>query len=241
MRPSPSRRPVSSPPSFAAPAASAASPASAAFAASPASAASAASPAFVASAASPASAASAASPALARYVRALAAGLVALSLGPAAAAAPKPAAAPAEATTASVTRGRGCVREAPGQACRDASVDLTTVPQGAFVAGAEGATLRLNDGSLLELDPEAEVRFLATQSVQVPARVKAPVVQLLLGRARCTVAATPPPKAVMVRGPSASVAVVSGGTAAFRAWPDKLAVGVRSGKAITSAGENDWV
>ncbi len=157
-------------------------------------------------------------------------------------AASAPAAPPAEATSGSVTRGRGCVREGLGLPCRDVSADLTTGPHGAFVAGPEGATLRLHDGSALELDPEAEVRFLATQAVAVPARVKAPAVQLLQGRARCTV---PPggaaPKAVVVRGPGALVAIVSAGTSSFRAGGDKLAVGVRSGKAITSTGENDWV
>jgi hypothetical protein len=169
----------------------------------------------------------------------LAAFFAALALAPAVVAAPS--APPSEVTSASVTRGRGCVREGPGLTCRDVSADLTTGPQGSFVAGTEGATLRLHDGSALELDAEAEVRFLATQQVQVPSRIKAPVVQLLQGRARCTVSAATTPKAVMVRGPSGSVAVVSAGTSAFRVGPDRLTIGVRSGKAITSSGENDWI
>jgi hypothetical protein len=134
------------------------------------------------------------------------------------------------------------VREAPGQPCRDVSADVTTAPQGAFVAGADGATLRLSDGSALDLDPEAEVRFLPTQLVQVPAKVKAPTVQLLRGRARCAVSAAPtPPKAVVVRGPGVLVAVVTAGTSSFHAGGDRLAVSVRDGRAITSTAENDWM
>ncbi|HEU4412678.1 MAG TPA: hypothetical protein VFS43_45965 [Polyangiaceae bacterium] len=165
--------------------------------------------------------------------------LAALALSGPAASAPPP---PPEATTAAVAKGAGCVREAPGSTCRAASAEMTTGPQGAFVAGAEGATLRLHDGSILELDPEAEVRFLQTQAVQVPAKVKAPVVQLLQGRARCTLSpVTTPPKAVVVRGPGTLVGIVAAGTTAFRAAPDRLAVSVRSGRTITSGAENDWL
>lgn len=134
------------------------------------------------------------------------------------------------------------MREGPGLPCREPTGELTTGPQGAFVAGADGATLRLHDGSVVELDPEAEVRFLPTQAVAVPARLKAPVVQLLQGRARCTISpVTSPPKAVVMRGAGGLTAVVAAGTSAFRAGPDRLSVSVRSGRAITSSAESDWV
>jgi len=44
---------------------------------------------------------------------------------------------------------------------------LTTGPQGSFVAGTEGATLRLHDGSALELDPEAGFDFLLDDVVHI--------------------------------------------------------------------------
>lgn len=172
----------------------------------------------------------------------LVAPLAAFTLAGSAAAAPA-APLPSEITSASVAKGRGCLREGAGKPCRDATADMTTGQQGAFVAGAEGATLRLHDGSTLELDPNSEVRFLATQSVQVPSPVRAPVVQLLQGRARCTAATPTGPqqaKAVVVRGSGALVGVVAAGTSIFRASTDKLSVAVLSGHTITSMSGNDW-
>lgn len=135
-----------------------------------------------------------------------------------------------------------------GEACVKAPSGCVPLEKGGVfgngvdvVAGGEGATVKLGDGSFIEVGPSATVRLQVPMPIPIgPGEpVKSQVVALSGGKARVKVNVGGKVKtAVLLKGPHRTQAIVTA-EAAFSAKEDALTVVNLAGKVLATS-SNDW-
>jgi hypothetical protein len=135
-----------------------------------------------------------------------------------------------------VLTGSGCAKATPGAACRDVSSGGMLLVQHSFAAGKGGATLELDDRTVLRLSEGTEIRLLPRTKVQI-GKGDTPAESLQLQRGKI-LAELGGPGVLLVKGGQQNAAVLKKGSGVIKASEDLFALGVFQGSGVLGSGSS---